>query len=70
MAAWFDSPIVLSEEATRELPDRLAAAGISGGAVYDALIGLAAAEAGVVLVTADRRALETYRRVGAAVRLV
>ena len=41
--------------------------GISGGAVYDALVGLAAAEHGSVLATRDARARSTYEAVGARV---
>jgi hypothetical protein len=40
-----------------ELPDR----GIAGGSVYDALIGAAAREHGLPLVTRDARAILTYR---------
>lgn len=39
----------------------MAQAGISGGGVYDALVGAVAVEHGVPLVTRDRRALRTYR---------
>ena len=44
--------------------------GIAGGAVYDALVGRVAFEHGITLVTRDRRALETYRLLGAPVRLI
>jgi predicted nucleic acid-binding protein len=37
--------------------------GIAGGAVYDALVGAAAVEHGVPLMTRDRRAADTYRRI-------
>lgn len=40
---------------------RLAELGVSGGSVYDALVGATAAAHGVPLVTRDRRALGTYR---------
>lgn len=53
-----------------DLPGSFARLGISGGAVYDALIGLTAREAGAELATLDRRAHDTYRRVGVAVRLL
>jgi predicted nucleic acid-binding protein len=64
--------------ATRYLGARAAAAlfaelveiGISGGAVYDALVGAAARESELVLVTRDRRALEIYRALGVAVRVL
>jgi predicted nucleic acid-binding protein len=51
----------LSADGTRQLHARLAALGIAGGAVYDALIGAAAAEHAITLATRDRRAAETYR---------
>jgi hypothetical protein len=43
---------------------------IAGGAVYDALVGLAAAEHGVQLATRDARARATYEAVGARVVIV
>lgn len=42
----------------------LAEAGISGGAVYDALVAAAAVHHGLPLVSRDRRALDTYRALG------
>ncbi len=44
-----------------ELLDRLAGLGLSGGSVYDALVGATALEHGVPLASRDRRALGTYR---------
>jgi predicted nucleic acid-binding protein len=44
--------------------------GISGGATYDALVALTAAEHELELVTRDRRAEVTYRRLGVRYRLV
>ena len=43
---------------------------VSGGAVYDALVGQAAATHGLPLASRDRRAIETYRAVGASVELI
>lgn len=43
---------------------------IAGGAVYDALVAAAAVEHELLLVTRDRRALDTYRAVGANVELL
>jgi predicted nucleic acid-binding protein len=40
---------------------RLPDLGITGGAVYDALVAATAAEHGVTLATRDRRAVTTYR---------
>lgn len=46
------------------------AASIAGGAVYDGLIGQAARDVDATLVTLDQRALATYHRLGARVRLI
>jgi predicted nucleic acid-binding protein len=43
---------------------------VSGGAVYDALIGATAAQAGAVLLSLDARAARAYEAVGAEVRLL
>ncbi len=48
-------------------PKMLSRLGIAGGAVYDALVGLTAAEHGVELATRDLRAKATYEMVGARV---
>ncbi|MEQ3554896.1 type II toxin-antitoxin system VapC family toxin [Pseudonocardia nematodicida] len=55
-----------TDDLLRRLPDL----GISGGSVYDALVGAAAAHAAVPLVTRDRRALGTYRALDVDVVLV
>lgn len=60
----------LSERATGQLFARLAAAGIAGGSVYDALVGATAAQHGIVLATRDRRALETYRALDVEVEIL
>lgn len=44
-----------------DLMVRLGVLGIAGGAVYDALVGQAAAAHGTTLLTRDRRAERTYR---------
>jgi toxin FitB len=59
------TPLTLNGAATRSLPETFARLGIAGGAVYDALIGLAAAQHGAVLATRDQRARSTYEAVGA-----
>lgn len=51
----------LDEEGAAVLTARLADSGISGGAVYDALVASAAAQHQLLLVSRDRRALNTYR---------
>ncbi|MGE3289565.1 MAG: type II toxin-antitoxin system VapC family toxin [Pseudonocardia sp.] len=71
LARTFPEPrLVLDPAVQAELPRRLATHGISGGAVYDALIALTAAEAGAQLCTLDRRALENYRRCDVRARLI
>lgn len=63
----FAKPLVLRADTARHLPNVLSRLGISGGAVYDALVGLAAAENSVDLATRDARANATYEKVGARV---
>lgn len=48
----------------------LARSEITGGAVYDAMVALAAKQHGLTLATRDRRACATYQRVGVPVELV
>lgn len=48
----------------------LAPLGIVGGAVHDALVGLATRAAGIPLVTRDARALGTYAVLGAEIEIV
>lgn len=59
-----DEWLTLGGEALRSALDDIAAAGISGGALYDALIAMTALSAGASLVSADRRAVATYERLG------
>lgn len=54
----------------RLLLERASGQGIVGGAVYDALVAAAAEHAGETLVTLDRRALDTYRTMGAQVQFL
>lgn len=64
LAANFPESRHLSAEGAAALVDRLADRPIAGGSVYDALVAAAAAEHHLVLVTRDRRAVDTYRAVG------
>jgi len=68
--ARFEAPLVLSDPVARTLPDTLSRLSIAGGAVYDAIVALAAREHGVVLATRDARAQATYDAVGVAVIVV
>lgn len=54
----------LSSERAAALLESLDTHGITGGAVYDALVGAAALEHGLPLMTLDRRAAGTYRELG------
>jgi predicted nucleic acid-binding protein len=59
-----DSPIVLPSRRLMPLLRRLEAAGISGGATYDAVVAESARSAGLRLATLDARARPTYAAVG------
>jgi toxin FitB len=59
-------PLLLDVDARAELLERLADAGVVGGASYDGLVALEAAAHGETLITLDERAQPTYRRLGAA----
>jgi toxin FitB len=63
----FVEPLVLGPEIARRLPDELSRHGIAGGAVYDALVALAAVEHRAELATRDGRARATYEAVGARI---
>ena len=70
LTARFSSPLMLNSSRTRRLPSTLSRLGIAGGAVYDALVALAAKEHGAVLATRDARARGTYDAVGVQVIVV
>ena len=63
LAQNFPATRFLSDHAAAELLARLGALGVAGGAVYDALVGAAGVEHGLTLLTRDRRAADTYRRI-------
>jgi len=65
----FDGPALGLSEAQRDrLPEILARAGVFGGASYDGLVGLEAQAHESVLYSLDRRAQDTYRRLGVSFR--
>jgi predicted nucleic acid-binding protein len=64
LSTGFGKVAVLSARRVATIPSQLAAAGIAGGAVYDALVALAAAEHGHTLLSRDARAASTYRTLG------
>ena len=66
----FAPPLPLGSRTSRRLPDMLSMAGIAGGAVYDAIVALAAVEHECRLVTRDARAKATYEAIGADVVIV
>jgi predicted nucleic acid-binding protein len=61
----FAGVLALPEEAAAGAHRAIGQAGVAGGAVYDALVGLAAKHHGARMVTRDRRALGTYAAVAA-----
>jgi toxin FitB len=66
----FSLALVMTSSYTRKLPETLSRLGIAGGAVYDALVALAAKEHGAALATRDARARGTYDAVGVTVIVV
>lgn len=70
LATNFPHSRFLSATAAAELLTELHGAGVSGGAVYDALVAGAAREHELALATRDRRALDTYRALGVHVQLI
>lgn len=67
MGERFLEPLVLGAEAAGRLPQVLGRLGIAGGAVYDALVAVAAVAHDADLATRDIRARATYETVGARV---
>ncbi len=63
----FVEPFLLGADTASRLPEVLSGLGIAGGAVYDALVALAALEHGAALATRDARARATYETVGVRV---
>lgn len=55
---------LLSAKEQTQLQRWLASNEVTGGAIYDALVGWVAKVADVPLITRDQRALTTYRRLG------
>lgn len=70
LAAAFSETCWLSPAAGDELRARLGDRGVLGGAVFDAVVGRAAAEDDRILLTRDRRAERTYRALGVEHRFV
>ncbi len=66
----FPEVVWLSPDAAHELRTRLPVLGITGGATYDALVGMAAKTSGRRLLTRDLRARRTYDLLGIDYTLV
>jgi predicted nucleic acid-binding protein len=60
----------LGEEEANDLGRQLAALRISGGTVYDALVGAAARQHDRLLVSGDARARQTYEALGVRLELI
>ncbi|MGV1007689.1 MAG: PIN domain-containing protein [Dermatophilaceae bacterium] len=66
----FARTLLLTPETTAQLPNRLAHLQVAGGAVYDAMVALAALEHDAQLATRDARAKATYERIGVRTTVV
>lgn len=66
----FGEAALLDEQTAASIPRVLAPMGVAGGAVYDALVALAARQAGLPLITRDHRAAATYAALNVEVELV
>jgi toxin FitB len=69
LGANFGVPVLLDPETAVSIPAVLAPVGVAGGAVYDALVGLAAHLAGLTLATRDKRAAATYAALDVEIEL-
>jgi predicted nucleic acid-binding protein len=67
LRARFVTHLHLRPKTAARLPETLGELGIAGGAVYDALVALAAVEHDAELATRDARATATYEAIGARV---
>lgn len=70
MRRTFPRSVWLDAEESQSLLDNLAPLGITGGAVYDALVGVAARSRALTLLTRDMRARRTYDLLGVTYRFV
>jgi predicted nucleic acid-binding protein len=66
----FPGSVFLDERHAGLLGPQVAHLGISGGGVYDALVGATARQHGRNLISADRRARPVYEALGAGVELI
>ncbi len=70
LAERFAEPLLLGPNLAGGLPEVLSELGVAGGAVYDALVALAAREHSADLATRDARAKPTYDMIGVPVLIV
>lgn len=70
LEATFAEPALLDPSTTKTLPRVLAEVGVAGGAVYDAMVALAAKAQDLELATRDARARATYDAIGVRVRVI
>lgn len=72
MVTWRSNarPLPLDPVTAADLPSILAAKKIAGGAVYDAMVGLAITDTAFTLLTRDRRAAATYAALDVQFRFV
>jgi predicted nucleic acid-binding protein len=66
----FPSIKYLTASGAEALLPKFASLGIAGGSVYDALVGAAAAESGLVLLTRDARAIPVYRALQVEIEVI
>ena len=69
-ASFVSPPLALPARAQVDLVESATRAGLSGGAIYDALVGATAKRVGALLLTRDRRAIQTYEALGVRYELV
>ena len=70
LARNFPASGFLGEAEAADLGGDMARLGISGGAVYDALVGAAVRQHGLPLVSADTRARPVYEALGVEIELI
>jgi predicted nucleic acid-binding protein len=66
----FPASVFLGETQAAELGDEIARLGVSGGAVYDALVGASARQHGLPLVSSDTRARPVYDALGVRLEVI
>lgn len=66
----FEEAVLLDPGTASSIGSVLAPFGVAGGAVYDALVALAARQSDLPLATRDRRAAATYAVLNATIELV